>query len=66
MRKTMLSIFALCCLGIFQAVAGSTDNKPEWQSQYALGQNKLEPHAYVRPFENEGESFSIFDTPSFL
>lgn len=51
MRKTRLSIFALCCLGMLQAATGSTDNnKPEWQSQYATGLNKLEPHAYVWPF----------------
>ena len=54
MKKTLLSIFALCCLGLTQAVSGATDNnQPEWQSQYAIGQNKLAPHAYVWPFENE-------------
>lgn len=54
MKKTLLSIFALCCLGFTQAVSGATDNnQPEWQSQYAIGQNKLAPHAYVWPFENE-------------
>ena len=54
MKKTLLSIFALICLGTTQAASGATDNnQPEWQSQYAIGQNKLEPHAYVWPFENE-------------
>lgn len=54
MNKTLLSIFALICLGTIQAASGATDNnQPEWQSQYAIGQNKLEPHAYVWPFENE-------------
>ena len=51
MKKTLLSIFALCCLGLTQAVSGATDNnQPEWQSQYAIGQNKLAPHAFVWPF----------------
>ena len=54
MKKTLLSIFALICLGTTQAASGATDNnQPEWQSQYAIGQNKLEPHAYVWPFGNE-------------
>lgn len=26
---------------------------PEWQSQYAIGLNKLEPHSYVWPYSNE-------------
>ncbi|MGL4292343.1 MAG: glycoside hydrolase family 2 TIM barrel-domain containing protein [Bacteroidales bacterium] len=26
---------------------------PEWQSQYAIGLNKLEPHSYVWPYANE-------------
>nr|WP_233564281.1 MULTISPECIES: glycoside hydrolase family 2 TIM barrel-domain containing protein [Parabacteroides] len=38
---------------MFQAAAEPADNTPEWQSQYAIGLNKLEPHAYVWPFENE-------------
>ena len=64
MRKTRLSIFALCCLGMLQAATGSTDNnKPEWQSQYATGLNKLEPHAYVWPFENE-KAVSVRDHES--
>lgn len=64
MRKTRLSIFALCCLGMLQAATGSTDNnKPEWQSQYATGLNKLEPHAYVWPFENE-KALSVRDHES--
>lgn len=25
---------------------------PEWQSQYAIGLNKLEPHAYIWPYNN--------------
>ena len=29
------------------------DKLPEWQSQYAIGMNKVEPHAYVWPFANE-------------
>ncbi|MEG1187602.1 MAG: glycoside hydrolase family 2 TIM barrel-domain containing protein, partial [Bacteroidales bacterium] len=29
------------------------DELPEWQSQYAIGLNKLEPHSYVWPYANE-------------
>lgn len=29
------------------------DKLPEWQSQYAIGLNKLEPHTYVWPYASE-------------
>ena len=26
--------------------------QPEWQSQYAIGKNKLAPHTYIWPYAN--------------
>ena len=63
MKKTLLSIFTLCSLGMFQAAAEPADNTPEWQSQYAIGLNKLEPHAYVWPFENEKAVSALVSKP---
>ncbi len=38
---------------------------PEWQSQYAIGLNKIDPHAYVWPYrEGDVESISEFDYES--
>lgn len=38
---------------------------PEWQSQYAIGLNKIEPHAYVWPYqEGDIESIDEFDYES--
>ena len=31
---------------------------PEWQSQYAIGMGKIEPHAYIWPY-NEGDAKGI-------
>ena len=28
---------------------------PEWQSQYAIGKNKLQPHAYVWPYDEAAD-----------
>lgn len=35
------------------SVSAFATQLPEWQSQYAIGLNKLEPHAYVWPYANE-------------
>ena len=29
--------------------------QPEWQSQYAVGLNKLDPHTYVWPYADASE-----------
>ena len=42
MRNTLLYFFA--ALVIFPVMA---QQQPEWQSQYAVGLNKLAPHTYV-------------------
>ena len=41
-------IFVLLLLGSRHLAAAQ--ERPEWQNQYAIGQNKLEPHAYVWPY----------------
>lgn len=49
MRKRLLTLLLLVgSLGILQA-----QQQPEWQSQYAIGLNKTEPHTYVWPYAGE-------------
>lgn len=50
MRKRVLILIALtiAVCGIVRA-----DKLPEWQSQYAIGLNKIAPHAYVWPYADE-------------
>lgn len=49
MLKKLFTFFALLVSCSYAAYA----NQPEWQSQYTLGLNKLSPHTYVLPYENE-------------
>lgn len=44
-KNLLLSLIAMCSFPV--AIMA----QPEWQSQYAIGKNKLEPHAYVWPYE---------------
>lgn len=50
MRKRILTLVVLTI-----AVCGMlrADKLPEWQNQYAIGLNKIAPHAYVWPYANE-------------
>ena len=50
MRKRVLILItlAIAVCGIVRA-----DKLPEWQSQYAIGLNKIAPHAYVWPYADE-------------
>ncbi len=48
-----MSIKKLWVLGLIGLSCGWIyANQPEWQSQYAIGLNKLTPHTYVVPYEN--------------
>ena len=49
MKKTLLSL-CLTCLLTIPAIAQTV--QPEWQSQYAIGKNKLAPHTYIWPYAN--------------
>ena len=49
MKKTSI-LFILAAIATISFAA-----LPEWQSQYATGLNKLNPHAYVLPIENEAD-----------
>lgn len=40
------------CLFLAGAFANVVAQTPEWQSQYAIGLNKLEPHSYVWPYSS--------------
>lgn len=37
------------------AATAAAEHQPEWQSQYAVGLNKLAPHAYVWPYASAEE-----------
>ena len=48
--ETLLGLLAfVCCLPMM------AQQHPEWQSQYAIGLNKLAPHSYVWPYKNAGD-----------
>lgn len=52
-----------CFLILFLSLPGTqqyaaAQEQPEWQSQYAIGQNKLTPHAYVWPYADAKDIFS--------
>ncbi len=44
-KNILLSLIAMCSFSVAMMA------QPEWQSQYAIGKNKLAPHAYVWPYE---------------
>lgn len=47
-------------VGIFFGVGrlSAQATVPEWQSQYAIGKNKLRPHTYVWPYKG-GETMRV-------
>lgn len=47
--QNLLTLFAL----LLSCTYSAAENQPEWQSQYTMGLNKLSPHTYVLPYENE-------------
>ena len=49
MRKSLMIFGGLLMLAGSSAYAA--DRQPEWQSQYSIGLNKLEPHSYVWPYQ---------------
>lgn len=49
-RKTILYFLAIIPLCV-----QAKGTEPEWQSQYALGQNKVKPHSYVLPHNSNDE-----------
>lgn len=57
MKHTILALLALTGMNLLSPSsivrAESNDSLPEWQSQYATGLNKLEPHAYVWPYADQ-------------
>lgn len=50
MKQLATLLFAL--VSLMPHAARANDNLPEWQSQYAIGLNRLAPHAYVLPYQN--------------
>ena len=63
MRNTLL--YFLADLVIFPVMA---QQHPEWQSQYAIGLNKLAPHSYVWPYKNAGDvrNGNYEDSPYYM
>ena len=48
-----LSFLLLGCLLGMALFPLAAQELPEWQSQYAVGLNKLAPHSYVWPYQNK-------------
>lgn len=51
--KQSFVLFLLSLIPSLCAIAQAQQQPPQWQSQYALGENKLAPHAYVWPYSSE-------------
>lgn len=45
-KQILLSLIALYSFPVLVVA------QPEWQSQYAIGKNKLAPHTYIWPYAN--------------
>ena len=61
--ETLLGLLAfVCCLPMM------AQQHPEWQSQYAIGLNKLTPHSYVWPYKNAGDvrNGNYEDSPYYM
>ena len=50
--KNKLPIITLLSLAVLFPAKANSSAHPEWQSQYATGLNKIEPHSYVWPYES--------------
>ncbi len=65
MKKRIVTALLGCLTAIS---AQATNPLPEWQSQYAIGLNKITPHSYVLPYK-DAESVverNIENSPNFL
>lgn len=54
MNRIKLTFILLAALSLVLPVAAQEG--PEWQSQYAIGLNKLQPHAYVWPYATAADA----------
>ena len=52
-------LFLICMLLCPLGKTFARVETPEWQSQYAIGLNKLAPHAYVWPYKEGARGNSI-------
>ena len=50
LKQTFLMILAVLVI-----VPAAAQKQPEWQSQYAIGLNKLTPRSYVWPYADASE-----------
>ena len=48
--NNLLKRIYLMMLAVLVIIPAAAQQQPEWQSQYAVGLNKLNPHAYVWPY----------------
>lgn len=48
MKNILLGLTMMCFISV---AAAAQVVQPEWQSQYAIGKNKLAPHTYVWPYD---------------
>ncbi len=53
-KQLLLNFGVVACMALISMPIYATNDKlPEWQSQYNIGLNKIEPHAYVFPYADE-------------
>ncbi len=48
MKNILLNLIVMW---LFLGTSTAQTSLPEWQSQYAIGKNKLKPHTYIWPYE---------------
>ena len=66
--KSIVTLFTLALLVFNSARLFSQDSHPEWQSQYAIGKNKIMPHSYVLPYTDYAavRDRNHYDSPYYL
>ena len=63
-KTKLLSSLSGVLATMFAASGAAAQELPEWQSQYAVGLNKIEPHAYVWPYASAGDVAAARHTDS--
>ncbi len=67
-RSVITSLLLTFLLQSFSMFTVAQNELPEWQSQYAIGMNKLAPHAYVWPYGSvaAAESGNYRQSPYYM
>lgn len=68
MRMNRLKLILALLPALLIALPGAAQQQPEWQSQYAVGLNKIAPHAYVWPYADASQvkAGNYEDSPYYM